>query len=638
MTALFRMSAPLRVLFTALLAGFLVSGCLFGANSGEPFELTIAHINDSHSNIRPPDTQSITLDGQTYYAEQGGFARLVTLFNALSAPNTLKIHAGDAITGTYFYTLFEGETDAIALNSVCFDAFVPGNHEFDFSDSGLKTFLDFLRNKGPACTTPVLAANIRPAAGTPLAQRPDGTPYFEPYLIRSVGGVRVGILGIDVKGKTQNASKPLATTVFEDEVESAQRTIDLLKAQGVRHIVLISHVGYDSDLALAARLTDVDVIIGGDSHTFLGTSSTVLGKTSAGDYPTLARNRSGELVCIGQAWEYTKVFARMTVKFNDDGTVKSCGGVAAVVIGDQLYTDRNRTVPVGAALNASLLARLAAYPEVVVAAEDQAFKTRLAPYEARYDAETRTVVGTLRSDQSLCLVRVPGTRNRGGAICSGVENKATGSDIAQIVAEGYRAASARASLPFAADVGLTNAGGVRVALETDGINNLTLTVEDAFKVQPFPNELIVVQITGAQLRTALEQGVANWLDDGNSDGSHPYASGLRWDLNLTRPRGSRFSNLEVKDAMLGWTPLDPAKTYRLIITDYLRDGFEGYAVFRDLCKTAGSTACEPLGGIYAADSLVNYLRAVGVVTRPACADYSHQNAVDATGRLLTRCQ
>jgi len=618
-----------------LCALWFLSGCSSGNSLDRPFELNIAHINDSHSNIRSPDMQSIILDGTTYFAEQGGFARLVTLFNRLDAPNLLKLHAGDAMTGTYFYNLFEGETDAIAMNSICFDAFIPGNHEFDYSDAGLKKFLDFLIQKDPVCKTPVLAANIHPAAGSPLDIRPDGRSYFQPYIVKEMEGVRIGIVGIDVKGKTQNASKPLPSTVFEDEATAAQKTIDALKSHGVRHIVLMTHIGYDKDLELAAKLTDVDVIIGGDSHTFLGQKSQVLGKEPVGKYPTVVKNKSGEDVCIGQAWEYTKVFARMKVLFNADGSVLSCSGTAAIVVGDQIYRDRRKQAPLPPAENAALLQKISAYPEIVVAAENPNFNARIASFDAIYEAKTRTAIGTLKADQSLCLARIPG-QNWGGPICVPVAANAGGSDMAQVVAEGYRRA-AQLATSSQADFALTNAGGVRVALETDGQRDRALIVEDAFRVQPFPNELIAVQITGTQIHTALEQGVANWLDSGNSSGSHPYASGLRWDLDLTKPAGARFSNLQVKNHTSGlWSKLEPAAVYKMIIFDYLRDGYEGYSMFSDICKAPASNLCVPLGGVYAADSLVRHLQSFsdGRVVRPACTDYSHQKFIGRNGIAL----
>lgn len=532
---------------------FLLAGCGGSGNvdnnTKAGLELKIAHINDTHSNIRPPDTQTLLIDGQTYYAEQGGFGRMVSLFNSLSGtPNLLKLHSGDAITGTYFYNLFKGETDALAMNDICFDAYLPGNHDFDYSDSGLKQFLDFLSKSNSSCKTAIIAANIHPATGTPLAARSDGTAYLQPYIVRNFDGVRVGIIGIDVKGKTVSGSKPLPTTIFDNETDAAQRTIDILKADGINHIVLMTHIGYENDLTLASKLTDVDVIIGGDSHSFLGTYSPVLRKTPEGNYPTIVTNKSGDKVCIGQAWEYTKVFARMNVKFKTDGTINACSGEASIVIGQQLYTDRNKTKPLSAPENALILSKLGNHPEIVVSTEEASFKTQMASYEAKYDEETKAPIGMLRADQSLCLIRVPGIPfGPQESVCSDIDMNARGSDIAQIVAEAYRKATETASKPAHADFSLVNVGSVRMPINTDGVNNKTIIRVDAFNVQPYFAELIVVKITGSQIKTALEQGVANWLNNGLSTGSHPYASGLRWDLDLSQSSGNRFSNLKIKD-------------------------------------------------------------------------------------------
>lgn len=648
MADLLSIREPFRrmLLLLAVLSAFGCSGGSNDNNASQLYELNIAHVNDTHSNIRSPDVQELQIDGQKVYAPLGGFSRLISLFKSIEGtPNLLKLHAGDAITGTYFYKLFKGETDAIALNNICFDAFIPGNHEFDFGDADLKLFLDFLSTKSSTCNTAVLAANIHPGTtpppASPLISRPDGSPYFSPYTIKHVGGVNVGIIGIDVVGKTKNASKPFSSTSFEDEATAAQRTIDQLKSQGVKHIVLMTHIGYENDLALARKLTDVDVIIGGDSHTFLGHYSPTVNKTPAGDYPTIVSNKSGEQVCIGQAWEYTKVFARMNIKFNGDGSVKSCSGAASVIVGDTFYTNRALTIPLSIESNARVVARLKSQPEVAVALEDPQFNVQIQPYSAEYDKDTQAKIGVLQGNQSLCLIRVPGTNNYGGSICDPVVHLSSGSDIAQVISEAYRKATEKGANPFVADFALTNAGGVRKQLETDGLTDRVVTMEDVFTIQPFPNELIVIHITGAEMKTALEQGVQNWADNGNSDGSHPYASGLRWNLDLSKPNGSRFTNLEVKNHATGvWSALDSNISYKLVITDYLRDGAENYTVFKSICSGEGASRCLPVGGVYATDSFADYLKsfAPAKVTRPSCGDYSHQRVIKSDGSSLSLCQ
>src|SRR5690554_4947979 len=225
----------------------------------DPLVLNIAHINDHHSNLEPFAGTVMEFNGQQTMVELGGFPRITRLFAEAEAqtPNLLKLHAGDAITGTLYYTFYDGEADADLMNTVCFDAFALGNHEFDGGDEGLLRFLDHL-NAGD-CDTPVLAANVKPAVGTPLAPV-TVNDYIQPYTIKEVDGVQVGIVGIDVAGKTQNSSRPLATTVFGDEVEAAQQAIDELQADGIEHIVLLTHQGYENDSA-ATMLPFTNVLV-----------------------------------------------------------------------------------------------------------------------------------------------------------------------------------------------------------------------------------------------------------------------------------------------------------------------------------------------------------------------------------------
>jgi 5'-nucleotidase / UDP-sugar diphosphatase len=355
-------------------------------------------------------------------------------------------------------------------------------------------------------------------------------------------------------------------------------------------------------------------------------------------------NKSGGKVCIGQAWEYTKVFARMNVKFQG----RRHGHCRAVVphpslLAIRFTADRELTTPLSASANAAVLGKIQdCAAEVAVASDDIGFiKVKCCLLISNMIKIPLLKLATLRGDQSLCLIRVPGGPNRGAAICDAVVNQASGSDIAQIVAEGYRKATESASGPFVADFALTNAGGVRKQLETDGTTARIIKMEDVFTIQPFPNELIVVSITGADMQMALEQGVQNWIDQLNSDGSHPYASGIRWHLDLTKRFGSRFSNLMVKNHSNGiWSSLVSDTTYRLVITDYLRDGAENYTIFKDICSSRGSTKCLPLGGIYAADSLATYIKSISPskLTRPACSDYSHQSVIRADGSALAPCQ
>jgi len=603
--------------------GLTLSGC--GGNdepSFKPLELNIAHINDHHSQLEAFTATELTLDGVATQVELGGFARQTAMFKSVAnTKNLLKLHAGDAITGSLYYTFFKGEADAQMMNSICFDAFTPGNHEFDDSDTVLKGFLDELA-KG-SCKTSAISSNIVAAAGTALAPS-GGTAYLKPWVIKEIDGIKVGIVGITIAGKTVNSSRPLASTHFNDEVASAQKAIDELKAQGVRHIVALTHQGYDADKTMAAKLTDIDAIIGGDSHSLLGDFSAVGIATSSGSYPTVVTNIKGETVCIGQAWEYSKAFGLMNLQFNENGTVKSCGGKATLLIGDsfkrkdaggawQVVPEPERT---------TLVASLAAnQPQVKVLSPDAGAVATLKNYSDQVAAEKAKPIGT--ATEALCLVRVPGestNRSTGVAGCEAANTLARGSDAAQAVAEAFLFAAKRA------DFSLQNAGGVRIAVAAG-----SLDMNTAFTLLPFTNVLVEMSITGAEVVTTLEDAVANHLDAKQSSGSHPYAAGLRWDLDMSKTRGQRFSRVQVRNKTTGdWSDIDPAKTYVLVTNDFIAEGKDGYTTLGTVLKDGRSVNTYLLY----TQSFVDYVLTKGSIARPARGDYAHQMVITQAGKSL----
>jgi len=589
-----------------------------------PLELTIAHINDHHSNLDAFTDIEMRLDGAPTRVDLGGFAQLGQAFQAYAGrDDVLKLHAGDASSGTLYYTLFKGEADAALMNSVCFDAMAVGNHEFDDGDAQLARFIDLLH--AGDCQTPVLSANVRPQAGTPLAPTTK-SDYLKPYTVKTVRGVPVGIVGVTVKGTTMNASRPLPSTAFEDEVPAVQRSIDALKARGVRHIVLLSHLGYAADRAIAAQLSDVDVIIGGHTHTLLGDFGRLGPAFSvAGPYPTRAVNQQGQPVCIGQAWEYAKAIGEMRVRFNAEGEVAACEGQASLIIGERLQrqTASGAWAEVDAATRQRIATWLTNEPAVKMLAPEPGAAATLRRYAEQVDAMKARQIGT--ATEALCLVRVPGeaiNRSAGTPGCEAAHTRARGSDIAQLTAQAFLAASLRA------DLALQNAGGVRVPLAAGPVS-----MNDAFTVMPFSNVLIEMPLTGAQVVAALEDAVDHHLDPAQSGGggSHPYAAGLRWHLDMTQHRGQRFNQVEVRERTSGrWSAIDPARTYVLVTHDFLASGHDGYRTL-GMAYASGNYVNTYL--LYT-QALVDAIQAHGNIGRPAPGDYSHQAVITAEGTRL----
>ena len=580
-----------------------------------PLTVTIAHINDHHSNLAAL-SQSLKFNGKDTTAEIGGFARVKTAMDQMAGkPNLLKLHAGDALSGTLYYTLFKGEADAAMMNTVCFDAMAVGNHEFDEGDERLKSFITTLQ--AGSCKTPVLSANVIPKVGTPLAPtKSDDT--IKPYTIKDFGGQKVGIVGLTVKGKTQGSSSPLPTTVFEDEATAAQKAIDALKGQGIQRIVLLSHIGYSMDKSIAAKLTDVDVIVGGDSHTLLGDFTAYGITSSSGSYPTMAKNKDGDSVCIVQASEYSKAMGELTVNFNAKQAVDSCSGKEHLLLGETFT--RKDAAGKSVALTGADLDEVKA----IIAKDAQLWSLKpnasaeavLKGYSDKVDAMKKEVIGT--ASELLCLERIPG----GGASktpgCTAATN-AHGGDISNLVAYAFR------DMSITSQIAIQNAGGVRIDVPAGDV-----TIGTAYTLLPFANTLTELDMTGTEIKAVLEEAVEYAVKSGGSTGAYPYAAGLRWTVDLSKPAGSRFSNLEYKGKKdSAWSALNMSSSYKVVTNNFLAQGSDGYATFK---KVSDSGRFLDTYLDYA-QSFVDYTKKVKVLNKLPVSDYSTQAIYDKNGLL-----
>lgn len=551
------------------------------ASVGSSYTLTVLHINDHHSTLQSKSkTLQLHMGGKTpieVAVDAGGFARVTTAMAELSSasPYVLKLHAGDALTGTLFYNRAGavGEADAALMNTVCFDAFTLGNHEFDSGDTVLKGFLDRLHQGG--CKTPALSANVHFGGNSALstAKTPAGTPNrVQASTVLERGGQQIGIVGLTVAQKTKASSSPDPETTFEDETTAAQREIDRLRAQGINKIIVMSHTGYERDLQMVAQLRGVDVLVGGDSHTLLGTDGlrTHGVGSPAGAYPTRVTNKDGKTVCIVQAWEYAQAVGELHITFDAEGDVQQCVGTPHVLIGDQ-FTVQGK--PATAAQNAALQASAAASGFLRITVPSVQASAVLAPYEERVAVFGRTLVGS--APEELCARRVPGGPGSSDYSRSSVDCNAQGSvglhggDIQQIVAQAYlEVAQARYG---GADISLQSAGGVRVPLHG------AITAAQVIQVLPFGNMLFRLEITADEVRGMLEDGLEAVYGPGGSVGPYPYTGGLRFDVNASAPKGQRVSAIEVRHPITQiWGPLEAEKIYKLAVLAFNARGGDGY--------------------------------------------------------------
>lgn len=610
-------------LLPVLLALVLFAGCVTSRPAPQPdpappFSLRILHVNDHHARLAPTPGQTLRLGGQDVTVTVGGFPRIVTAFRELArdVPNVLTLHAGDALTGDLYYTLFEGEADADLMNQICFDAFVVGNHEFDHGDRALQRFLDYLTKRTWSCQTPALGANVVPAAGRSPLARFGPRDYLLPHVIVERGGRRIGIIGIDVQGKTMNASSPDEGTVLLDELETARAHVDALRAQGVEHLILLTHVGYENDLALAAALPGVDVIVGGDSHSLLGEPLREVGLPVEGPYPTVLRNLDGDPVCVVQAWQYAWVAGQLDVQFDDRGRVAQCAGTPHLLLDD---TFRVNGQPVSAARQDSLRAVIARTEGLRIVAPDSASQRILDFYAAQIDRFASEQVGF--TPEPLCLRRVPGPFDRSRDATPGCAEATDihGGFSQAIVARAFLTQGQRFG---GADVALQNAGGVRSPIPQG-----PFTVGTAYQVLPFKNTLVRLTMTGAEVKATLTAAFDFFRSDpGSNSGAYPYAANLRWHTDLSIPAG--FRDLEVYREG-AWMPVTDTDQIRVIVNDYIAGGKDGYGPLAQIPPDRVENTFLDY-----AQALLDYVREGGALVRPAREALSTQSFRTADGSLF----
>jgi len=510
-----------------LLTVALIVALLAGMALGQTYTLTIIHTNDTHARLEPV---TMTLGGKP--VEVGGVARRVTLFDMLRAreTNPLFLDAGDVFQGTLFFNQYLGLADRYFMNRMGYTAMSFGNHEFNLGPGPLADFLGGARFQ-------VLGANVDVSAEPRLQGR------FTPWTIVELGGQRIGVFGL-VTPDTAFISNPGPTVRFTDPVEAARRAVRELVAQGIDKIIALTHLGFPEDLELAREVDGIDVIVGGHSHTLLG-SFPFPELRPHGEYPTVVTRADGRRTLVVQAWEWGRVVGRLVVNFDARGEVASWEGNPILVTPEILADTRA----------ADLLQALAA-PVAQLRAQ------RIAEAAVALDGERATV------------------RQREG-------------NLANFIADGMRWKTTGAGV----EIALQNGGGVRVSIPAGPV-----TVGQAFEVLPFGNTLVVLDLTGEQIRAALEHSAATWERVAGRFLSG--VSGLRYTIDLARPAGSRV--VEVLVWREGrWQPLDPRATYRTVTNSFLAAGGDGFTVFAEARGFRVDT------GFSDAEAFLEYARKVG---------------------------
>lgn len=271
-------------------------------------KITILHTNDVHSHIDPFPADD------PRNPNMGGVSRRASLIEKIRAENdnVLLLDAGDIFQGTPYFNYYGGELEFKLMSMMKYDAATIGNHDFDNGIEGLYAQM-------PHAQFEFLSANYD-FKNTLM----DG--LVKPYKVFNKKGVKVGVFGLGIHLDGLVDKKMYKETIYADPVETAQEMVRILKKEQKCDLVIcLSHLGYNyknepntiSDLKLASLTDDIDLIIGGHTHTFL-------------DKPTVVKNLSGNEVLVNQVGCYGINLGRIDFYF-DSNKRKAAEGKSILV-------------------------------------------------------------------------------------------------------------------------------------------------------------------------------------------------------------------------------------------------------------------------------------------------------------------
>jgi len=279
---------------TASLALAGVGGLTFKSCETKPKHITILHTNDTHSQIEPFDPN------HHKFANKGGVARRASLIQKVrnENPNTLLLDAGDIFQGTPYFNYFGGEIEFKLMSLLKYDAATMGNHDFDNSIEGFHHQL-------PNANFDFVCANYD-FKNTIL------NTLVKPYKIFFKDGIKIGVFGLGIELQNLVSPELFKETTYLDPIEITKDiTRELKENENCDLIICLSHLGYHykntqkvSDLKLAAETKDIDLIIGGHTHTFL-------------PKPTLVKNVNNETVIVNQVGAYGVNLGRIDFYFDN---------------------------------------------------------------------------------------------------------------------------------------------------------------------------------------------------------------------------------------------------------------------------------------------------------------------------------
>ncbi|MFD6423794.1 bifunctional metallophosphatase/5'-nucleotidase [Streptomyces sp. NPDC060198] len=507
-------------------------------------DVQLLSFNDLHGNLEPPTGSSGTVseiqaDGTTKSVTAGGVEYLASSLRTARQghPYSVTAAGGDMVGASPLLSgLFHDEPTIEALNGLDLDVTTVGNHEFDEGIDELTRLqkggchpVDGCYEKGKkfqGADFPYLSANV--------TSEKTGKPVLKPYWVWKKNGVKIGFIGVTLEGTpnivTANGVKGLQ---FHDEIETVNKYAKELDRQGVKSIVALIHEG--GAPASGAYNYDCD--------------SPGAGAGVSGPIVDIAKGISPKVDALVTGHTHTAYVCTIPDPAGKPRMVTSAASFG------KLYTDTTLTYD----RRTDDIVRTSVKSANHVVTRDQAKASDMTALIARWNALAAPIASRPQGYISADI------NGRGSTALE----KPLGNLIADAQAEGLAPAD-----QGGAQVAFMNPGGIRADLvyaNSGGEGDGVVTYGESFTVQPFTNMMNVVDLSGANLIAALQQQVSG-LNEA-SPKILQVSKGLTYTLDLTKAGAARVSASSIK---LNGEAIDPAKTYRVAMNEFLAGGGDGF--------------------------------------------------------------
>jgi len=542
------------------------------AHHSDNLTIEILHINDTHSHLEPIKT-SIYINGKKTYVYAGGYAKIAKYIKEKKTnPHIIVLHAGDAVQGSLYYILFKGKADVEALNKMKLDAMTVGNHEFD------KNATSFGINFAKLANFPIISCDIN-ASANPILKN-----IIKPYIIKEIDKQKIAIVGDSVNSSV--ISNPGPTVVFSNYIDSAKKYVNELKKRGINKIIFLTHIGYKHDQFLARQIPDIDIIIGGHSHTLLG-DFTNIGMKSKGPYPTVINhNLSKTLIVTDYKWG--EMIGDINVTFDKNGKITNYTGTPVMLVSD-IFLRKNangKKVEVNESIKTKIKNFISNQPNIKIESNDKTVEQIINKYKPEVNKLMKTVIGI--AAENLVNVRLPNKKNPHGSM------------IAPIVA---KALYEKAEKTGGCDFALQNVGAVRISIPKGNIS-----IGEVYTLLPFGNTLVILNLKGAKIKTMLENVIDLSFIKHSHTGSFPYMYNAKITINVSNKKGQRITSFKIKDANGNWIDLDQNKTYKIATNSYIANGGDYYSEMRNASNKTDT-------GFLNTEIFINYIKSKGTIKK-----------------------